>query len=242
MYAFESRIRYSEVDSHQRLPLTGLANYFQDCSTFHSEDCGLTLDTLYGMSRAWILNSWQIEITRLPRLGETVTIGTWAYDFKGFYGSRNYIMKDSEDKVCAVANSLWVYLNTQTGHPARIQPEIPAAYHIEPKYPMEYANRKIPVPDNLTSKEPFFVVSANIDTNNHVNNSQYILMAEEYLPKDFLVASLRVEYRNAALLGDRIYPKISHTDNQCFVVLENAEEKIYAILVFTGKPAGKEPT
>jgi acyl-ACP thioesterase len=192
------------------------------------------------MKRAWILNSWQIEVYRPPLMGEQVIIGTWPYDFKGFYGYRNYIMKDKEDKVCAVASSLWIYLNTETGHPARIQPEIADAYHMEPKYPMEYAGRKIPVPNALTPKEPFSVVSANIDTNNHVNNSQYILMAEEYLPKHFSVASLRVEYRSAALLGDRIYPKVSCTDNQCFVVLENEEQKIYAILVFTGKQAGKE--
>ena len=41
MYAFDSRIRYSETDSEGRLTLNALLNYFQDCSTFHSEDVGL---------------------------------------------------------------------------------------------------------------------------------------------------------------------------------------------------------
>ena len=41
MYAFGSRIRYSETDSEGRLTLNALLNYFQDCSTFHSEDVGL---------------------------------------------------------------------------------------------------------------------------------------------------------------------------------------------------------
>ena len=31
-FSFDSRIRYSEVDSSCRLSLTGLTNYFQDCS------------------------------------------------------------------------------------------------------------------------------------------------------------------------------------------------------------------
>ena len=40
-FSFDSRIRYSEVDSSCRLSLTGLTNYFQDCSTFQSEDLGI---------------------------------------------------------------------------------------------------------------------------------------------------------------------------------------------------------
>ena len=34
MYAFDSRIRYSETDSEGYLTLDALLNYFQDCSTF----------------------------------------------------------------------------------------------------------------------------------------------------------------------------------------------------------------
>lgn len=235
MYSFESRIRYSEVDSNKQLTLTGVANYFQDCSTFQSEDLGLGIEVLSQAKRAWILNSWQIVVKRLPALGERITTGTWPYDIKGFYGYRNFIMKDAKDKVCAVANSLWVYMDTVSGHPARVSPDIAAFYKNEPKYPMEYASRKLRLPDNLVEQPPFFVASANIDTNNHVNNSQYILMAEEYLPEGFQAKELRVEYRNAAVLGDCIYPKVSCQEEQCTVALADEKQKIFAILAFIGK-------
>ena len=45
MYSIESRVRYSEVDEHQDLSITGIINYFQDCSTFQSEDLGWGLTT-----------------------------------------------------------------------------------------------------------------------------------------------------------------------------------------------------
>ena len=38
MYEFNSRVRYSEIDHHGTLTLPALINYFQDCSTFQSED------------------------------------------------------------------------------------------------------------------------------------------------------------------------------------------------------------
>lgn len=44
MYTFDSRIRYSETDSEGKLTMASLLNYFQDCSTFHSEDVQLGVD------------------------------------------------------------------------------------------------------------------------------------------------------------------------------------------------------
>ena len=43
---FNSRVRYSEIDHHGTLTLPALINYFQDCSTFQSEDVGLGTEVL----------------------------------------------------------------------------------------------------------------------------------------------------------------------------------------------------
>ena len=45
-YTTEGRIRFSEVDHTRRITLPGIVNYFQDCSTFQSEDLGLGIDAL----------------------------------------------------------------------------------------------------------------------------------------------------------------------------------------------------
>ena len=36
MYQFESRVRYSEVDSERHLTLPAVMDYLQDCCTFQS--------------------------------------------------------------------------------------------------------------------------------------------------------------------------------------------------------------
>ena len=59
MYEFNSRVRYSEIDHHGTLTLPALINYFQDCSTFQSEDVGLGTEVLKAEKRAWILSYWQ---------------------------------------------------------------------------------------------------------------------------------------------------------------------------------------
>ena len=60
-YTTEGRIRFSEVDHTRRITLPGIVNYFQDCSTFQSEDLGLGIMHCSERKRAWILSSWQVS-------------------------------------------------------------------------------------------------------------------------------------------------------------------------------------
>ena len=63
MYEFDSRVRYSEVDHHGTMTVPALINYFQDCSTFQSEDLGIGTTVLKespaGNTR--YTNQWQSE-------------------------------------------------------------------------------------------------------------------------------------------------------------------------------------
>ena len=117
MYSFTSRIRFSEVDTHLNLTLGSVIDYFQDCSTFHSEAVGMNIARLSAMKRAWILSSWQIVPVRFPKLGEKVTISTWPYDFHGFFGYRNFTMTGEDGECLVYANSIWIYMDTETGRP-----------------------------------------------------------------------------------------------------------------------------
>ncbi|MBH1942445.1 acyl-[acyl-carrier-protein] thioesterase [Mobilitalea sibirica] len=232
MYLFNSRVRYSEMN-HQKNTMdpSSIINYFQDCSTFQSEDLNLGLSYLQKKNRIWLLTGWQLQIKSPIHLGDQITIGTWPYDFKGFYGYRNFIMKNDREEVLAVANSIWVYIDTTTNRPTKV-PDDHAGYTLEPPYPMEYADRKINLPDNLVSQPKFKVIKSNIDSYNHVNNGQYIKMAEEYLPDTFITREMRVEYRKQAVLDDTIVPMICCQKNNCVVVLSDQENKPYAIIEF----------
>ncbi len=234
MYTFNSRVRYTELNHQkERMDPSGVINYFQDCSTFQSEDMNRGLAYLSSHNRVWLLNSWQLKLLHPIRLGDEITIGTWPYDFKGFYGYRNFIMNNSQGEVLAVAGSIWVYVDTLTGRPTRI-PEDLNGYTIEPPYPMEYADRKIEVKGNPEALSPIVVVKSNIDSYNHVNNGQYIKMAEQYLPDQFIIDSLRVEYRMQAMLGDHIIPKIIREDNRYLVLLDSTDGRTYCVIEFIG--------
>ena len=123
MYAFDSRVRFSEADHHETITLPGIINYFQDCSIFHSEDIGLGIDYLKEKKRAWVLTSWQIIVDRYPRIGEKIKVGTWATEFNGLYGHRNFCMWDEKGERAACANSIWAFMDLERGRPAKPLPE-----------------------------------------------------------------------------------------------------------------------
>lgn len=234
MYSFNSRVRYSEINHQKKtLDASSIINYFQDCSTFQSEDMERGLSYLQSNHRVWLLNSWQLQINHPAKLGDYITIGTWAYDFKGFYGYRNFIMKDLKGEVLSIANSIWVYMNTETGRPTRI-PMDHSGYEMEPPYPMPYTKRKIEIGQQFAEYPSFAVQKSNIDTYNHVNNGQYIKMAEDFLPESYQVCGMRVEYKMQAVLRDIIIPKVSLYKDYIIIVLSNTSNKPFAIVEFQG--------
>ena len=232
MYSFESRIRYSESDCEGRLTLASLLNYFQDCSTFQSEELGLGVRYMEQNHMAWVLSSWQIVVNRYPELCERVTVGTLPYGFKGFLGYRNFIMQTENGENLAVANSLWCLLDRNTGKPTSATEAMLQGYRLEERLPMDYTSRKIVLPDGGEHREPIVVKKHHLDTNHHVNNGQFVDMAMEFLPEDFVIRQMRAEYKKQAFLDDILYPYVIREDSKCVVNLTDEDGRTYVAVEF----------
>lgn len=235
MYSYDARIRYSELDSSLKLPLVSLVNLFQDCSIYHSEHIGKGLNYLYEHHRAWIITAWQIEIFSEPEMFDEVMVSTWPYKFDNILGYRNYTLKSRKSgRFLSAASSMWTLIDTQTKRSVRITDEDKAGYEIEEKFEMEYLPRRIKCPDGeYEALPPVPVVAAHLDSNNHMNNGQYLSIADTFLPDGFIYNRIRGEYKKSALSGDMIYPKLLITDNKCFVKLCDEQDKIYTIVEFS---------
>lgn len=234
MYQFESRVRYSEVNSEMKMTLPSLLDYLQDCCTFQSEELGIGVAYLAKEHVAWVLSSWEIDIFRYPTMGEKISVHTWPYDFKGFYGYRNFRIVNEQGEVLVCANSVWVFMDTDKMRPARITDELVAIYQDELENPLQgqWSARKIALPDDMETKEPVPVAKYFIDTNHHMNNSKYVLVAREYLPEGFLPGRLNVEYKKAAVLGDVLYPSVAVEQDEVIVSLADEVGKPYAVVRF----------
>ena len=233
MYSFQSRVRFSEVDSNLRITLPSILTYFQDCSIFHSESIGMSVSDMMREGHVWILSSWQIVIDRYPGLGEDLTVSTWAYGWKGFLGYRNFTMKDASGDMAAYASTTWIYTDIRTGRPVKIPGGVSDAYSVEPPLDMEIPGRKIHIPENGQIPDATFAVrKSDIDSNHHVNNERYVLIAQEFLPDDFVTRQMRAEYKSSAKYGDTMYPAVTEEDGKITVVLNNESGRPYAVIEF----------
>ncbi len=230
MYSFDSRVRYSEVDSQGSITLPSIIDYFQDCSSFQSEELGVGIDYLMQQGLIWVLSSWQIEVKRYPQMGEKVVVSTWPYGFKGFFGYRNFTMEAEDKTLLAYANSVWTLLDLKKGRPTRLPGKMQEVYQLSPQLPMECESRKVPFPKQMEAREPFPVHKYHIDTNQHVNNGKYISMAQEYLPVGFETGKMRAEYRKAAVYNDIVFPYVAGGREKVTVKLADEAGKPYAII------------
>ena len=234
MYTYDTRVGFSQVDTDKLLKMDVLAALFQDVTCFQGEDIGNGFELLEPKQQAWILNSWQIEVKRFPKFNEKITIGTFPTSFKGFIGNRNFVVKDEYDEIIVMANSVWTFMDMAKMRPMKVEEEFINKYVLEEPLPMEYAARKISLPETeewvIAEKEPIKVREHYLDSNMHVNNGQYIQIATGFFPKGIKHNRMRVEYRNQARLGDVIIPVVYEKDKDCIVALCDAEKKPYAII------------
>ena len=231
-YTFESRVRFSEVDHTKKMTLPGIINYFQDCSIFQSESLGLGVDYLAERRKAWVLSAWQVEVLRYPEIAEAVSVHTWATNFKGMLGERNFCMRDQAGGRIACANSVWVYMDLEKGRPTRPPEEEISRYGTGEPLDMGQVSRKIMLPDRMEAKAPFAVKRYHIDTNEHVNNCQYVQMAMELMEDEAVVHHLRAEYKKSAVCGDMIIPRAGSDAGRTVIELCGRDGSPYAVVEF----------
>ena len=209
---FDSRIRYSEVDEEGLLRTDKIIDYFQDCSTFQSEDGGVGLRYMTDLGVAWIVNYWQIEIRRYPVLGEKVSTGTSPYRL-------------------AVANSFWSLFDLRRMKPYPVTDKMMEVYKMHPPFDMDYKPRKIAVPgEPLTEAGNILIDGTHLDSNGHVNNAQYVRFLMRYIPEGSIVRSLRIEYRRQVVPGETL--SVRTDGNGLFVMcLADEEKSVCAVAV-----------
>ena len=131
--------------------------------------------------------------------------------------------------------TVWVYMDMKKGRPCRPAKEEVEAYRPEAPLDVEFAPRKIVLPKELEDGESFPVRRHQIDTNEHVNNCQYIQMAIDVVPECERAGQIRVEYKKSAVMGDIIYPKMAVEEQRKIVELCDAEGNPYAVVEFKEK-------
>lgn len=169
---------------------------------------------------AQLLASRQVEIVRVPQFKERLHVETSVWGMQPMFGFRNTFIYDEAGNPCYKTWSQGAFVNRATGRLAKVTDEVMATMHFEEKKPMTYLGRRIILPKTepmvLT---PVKVMRNDIDYNHHMNNANYVRIANELLPDGFNVKGLRIEFKVPARLGDELVPRCYEADDAFYVEL-----------------------
>jgi acyl-ACP thioesterase len=233
MYSLNYKVTTSTCDSEGKLKLFSALQMMQDCSEMWLESEPKVKDYFARENMAQLLASRQVEIMRVPSFKEELTVTTSVYGMKPMFGFRNTFIYDAEGKPCYRTWSMGAFVDKTNGKLKRVDDDVANSLLIEPQLEMNYRDRRIMLPKGGGEAfPPIQVMRADIDYNRHVNNANYIRMAMELLPEDFVVKELRVEYRVAAKMGCILTPVVFRIENGFVIELAIGNEAS-AIVEFT---------
>lgn len=227
MYQYKNRVSYSQLDKKGRIGISQVVDVMQDACMFHCEEVGRSCMDLKKENRAWLVSSWNLEFNSLPVMGEEYLVSTWPHQIRGVFNSQNVLLQSKDGEVYACGDSRWFFYDHEENKPVIIPEKEKAYYQVEPAYEMGRSKRKLTCPDNLTPVQEISVCANYLDTNNHVNNGQYVRLAMNVLPEDFEVKKLHAEFRNAARMGDVLHIKTAKKENTFYIIFMNEEDVPY---------------
>jgi len=209
MYTLNYKVTTSTCDRDGKLKLYSALQMMQDCSEMWIDSEPQARKFFKDNNMTQLLVTRQVEVVRVPRFKEELSVTTSIYEVKPMYGFRNTFIRDAQGNDCYRTWSMGAFVDLATGKLARIDDEAIASLTLEPKQEMNYRGRRIILPkQDGTVLESVQVMRADIDYNRHMNNANYVRIAMELLPEDFEVKDMRVEYRIAAKQGELLTPTL----------------------------------
>ena len=236
MYTLNYTVTTSCCDSEGKLKLYSALQMMQDCSEMWIGNEPTARKFFNDNNMMQLLATRQVEVVRVPRFKEELTVTTSIYEVLPMYGFRNTFIRDAQGQPCYRTWSMGAFVDLATGKLARLSENAIASLTLEDKQEMNYRGRRIILPKQEgTVLEAVPVMRADIDYNRHMNNANYVRIAMELLPEGFEVTDMRVEYRIAAKLGDHLTPTLYPIDGGYIVALA-IDTQPSAIMEFLERP------
>lgn len=168
----QHRLLAEDVDLNGSWRVSRIFTDMQEAGGAHSEQNGLGMRAMWGQGLAWVLSRVQLRMTRLPRIGETVTVRTWPKPPQHFFFPRHYrFMVDGEE--IGTAATLYVQLDTESRRMAKpwLGGQEELTCDTEPAYPLPAGVPAVDAEPMLFTRTAQY---SDLDINGHVNNTRYL--------------------------------------------------------------------
>ena len=184
-------INFTQCAPNGYLKYTDLCNLLQLTAAAHSETGGISFTDMQEFDQAWVLSRMRVEIKKLPKSGDKVTVTTWINSLENSRSVRALEMHLNGEKIIG-SETFWAVFNTQKRRPEalalpfehfNLYPEKKATNHGFSKINLNHEK------ELLFEKKVFL---SDLDIVNHVNNVKYLEWCMDLVDEN-LILSQKIE-------------------------------------------------
>ena len=184
-YQMKMKIPFDMADMNGHIKLPDVILLSLQVSGMQSIELGVSDKTiLEDYNLVWIITEYDIEVARLPRFAEEITIETEALSYNRLFCYRRFTIYDETGQELIHMMATFVLMDRDSRKVHAVEPEIVAPYQ------SDFDKKLIRGPKYESLDEPiskdYHVRFYDLDMNGHVNNSKYLDWIFEAMGADFL--------------------------------------------------------
>ena len=196
----------NDCDCFGRVKPATILGMMQESAGEQCADWHMSWEEMAEKGLFWAITRQTVEVTRLPRVYETITIETWPMPATRVAYPRATVVYDAEGKELFRCIALWILMDLNTR--AMV---VPGRSGID--FPGCTRGGELPSPKSLTPKNLPIATERKVrfgqlDRNGHMNNTKYLEWAMDLLPGSFHgghpLKRFTVCYLNEATEGQKI--------------------------------------
>ena len=184
-YQMKMKIPFDMADMNGHIKLPDVILLSLQVSGMQSIELGVSDKAiLEDYNLVWIITDYDIEVVRLPRFAEEITIETEALSYNRLFCYRRFTIYDEGGQELIHMMVTFVLMDRDSRKVHAVEPGMVAPYQSDFNKKLirgpKYANLEEPI-----SKD-YHVRFYDLDMNGHVNNSKYLDWIFEVMGADFL--------------------------------------------------------
>lgn len=184
MYQKDFIVSNNDVDYRFQLKVSSIYRFFQDVALLATQDLGVDSISLSKHNIDWVITRMDVEIKRLPKCNEKITVCTYPGKDLAMLYPRFFYIVDENKEVIIRASSLWALINS-------IDRKVIVDRNVIEKLPPETSPYELPLPSKILASQNKTLIEkrkihySDLDFNCHMNNVRYVELLMDVHDFDF---------------------------------------------------------
>jgi len=113
-YTETIQIHSFQTNQFAEASIPSIFNHMLEAAWAHAQTLDWGYDLLQKHHMFWVLSRLYVEIKKLPKWQDTITLNTWSAGTDGMYAYREFILTDEKGETILTANTAWLILDTES--------------------------------------------------------------------------------------------------------------------------------